>query len=176
MVGGDEVFFSAVKEGYVVTFKNSDGNELGEQLVKPSGTATAPTAPTKEGYIVEWQRDGKKYDFSTPVAQDITLVAVWKKKEKSTPSTPKDPKTAVESVLLAAARVVQNPIDNALVLEGISTAERIEVYSLTGVQTYACAPRGEERVEIATGSWASGIYVVRIIAADGEKAVRVVKR
>ena len=81
----------------------------------------------------------------------------------------------MESVQLATARVVQNPIANALVLEGISTAERIEVYSLTGVQTYACAPRGEERVEIATGSWASGIYVVRIIAADGEKTLRVVK-
>ena len=83
--------------------------------------------------------------------------------------------SAVESVQLATARVVQNPIANTLVLEGISTAERIEVYSLTGVQTYACAPRGEERVEIATGSWASGIYVVRIIAADGEKTLRVVK-
>ena len=83
--------------------------------------------------------------------------------------------SAVESVQLTTARVVQNPIANALVLEGISTAERIEVYSLTGVQTYACAPRGKERVEIATGSWASGIYVVRIIAADGEKTLRVVK-
>ena len=86
------------------------------------------------------------------------------------------PPSAVDSVLLAAARVVQNPIDGALVLEGIGATERVAVYSLAGVQTYACALRGEERLEIATGSWASGTYVVRIIALDGEKAIRVVKR
>ena len=61
-------------------------------------------------------------------------------------------------------------------LEGIGATERVAVYSLAGVQTYACALRGEERLEIATGSWASGTYVVRIIALDGEKAIRVVKR
>ena len=74
-------FFSAIVEGYVVTFTDSDGNKLGEQLVKPNGTATEPAAPIKEGFTFEeWQLGGKKYDFSKPVMKNIKLLAVWKKK------------------------------------------------------------------------------------------------
>ena len=106
----------------VVTFQDGEGNKLGEQLVESNGTATAPTAPTKEGYIVEWQLGGKEYDFNARVTKDITLVAVWKKKEESTPCTPKDPKTAVQSVQLAAVRAVRNPVGEALELEGMERA------------------------------------------------------
>ena len=176
-------YFSAVEEGYVVTLKDSDGNELGEQLVKPNnGTATAPTAPTKDGYtFVEWQLDGKKYDFSTKVTKNITLVAVWNKNEGSTPSTPKDPKdpedpeTAVESVQLAGVRVVRNPMGEALELEGMERAARVEVYSVAGARVHAEALRGEPRVAIDARGWASGVYVVRVVASDGEKTLRMVK-
>ena len=76
-----KVNFSAIVEGYVVTFTDSDGNKLGEQLVKPNGTATEPAAPIKEGFTFEeWQLGGKKYDFSKPVMKNIKLLAVWKKK------------------------------------------------------------------------------------------------
>ena len=74
-------YFSAIVEGYVVTFTDSDGNKLGEQLVKPNGTVTEPAAPIKEGFTFEeWQLGGKKYDFSKPVMKNIKLLAVWKKK------------------------------------------------------------------------------------------------
>ena len=168
-----------IVEGYVVTFKDEDRHTLGKQLVEPNGTATAPTAPTRKGYtFVEWQLDGVKYDFSTPVTQDITLVAVWKKKEESTPSTPstpKDPKTAVESVQLAAVRVVRNPVGEALELEGMERAARVEVYSVVGARVHAEALRGEPRVEIDARGWASGVYVVKVEASDGERTLRVVK-
>ena len=234
--------FDEIVEGYVVTFQDREGNKLGEQLVKPNGTATAPTAPTKEGYIVEWQLDGEKYDFSkkveknitlvavgrqnytvtfdakggkpipdaqkvvkdgtataptdptkkgytfvewqldgakydfgTPVTRNITLEAVWKKKEKSTPSTPKDPKTAVESVQLATARVVQNPVGEVLELEGMERAARVEVYSVAGARVHAEALRGEPRVVIDARGWAHGVYVVKVEASDGAKTLRVVK-
>ena len=234
--------FDEIVEGYVVTFQDREGNKLGEQLVKPNGTATAPTAPTKEGYIVEWQLDGEKYDFSKKVEKDITLVAVWKqnytvtfdakggkpipdaqkvvkdgtataptdptkkgytfvewqldgakydfgmkvtenitlvavwkKKEKSTPSTPKDPKTAVESVQLATARVVQNPVGEVLELEGMERAVRVEVYSVAGARVHAEALRGEPRVVIDARGWAHGVYVVKVEASDGAKTLRVAK-
>ena len=239
-------YFSEVEEGYVVTFKDSDGNELGEQLVEPNGRATAPEAPTKEGFtFVEWQLEGTKawYDFSTPVAEDITLVAKWKKavkytvtfnanggtpnpyaqmvdegKEASEPpaptrkdfsfvewqlddgksryefstpvtkditlvakwkkneeSIPKDPKTAVESVQLAGVRAVRNPVGEALELEGMERAARVEVYSVVGERVHAEALRGEPRVVIDAQGWASGVYVVRVVASDGERKLRVVK-
>ena len=168
--------FSMVVEGYVVTFKDGEGNKLGEQLVKPSGTATDPKAPTKTGYtFVEWQLDGAKYEFSTPVTKDITLVAKWKKKEESTPSTPKDPKTAVESVQLAGVRVVRNPMGEALELEGMERAARVEVYSVAGARVHAEALRGEPRVAIDAQGWASGVYMVWVVASDGERTLRVVK-
>ena len=158
-----------IMEGYVVTFKDSDGNKLGEQLVKPNnGTATAPTAPTREGYtFVEWQRDGKKYDFSKKVEKDITLVAVWKKADHQG--------TAVESVQLAAVRVVRNPVGEVLELEGMERAARVEVYSVVGARVHAEALRGEPRVAIDARGWGSGVYVVRVVASDGARTLRVVK-
>ena len=168
-------YFSAIVEGYVVTFLDGEGHTLGKKLVEEGKAATAPTAPAKEGYIVEWQFDGKKYNFSEPITHNITLVAVRKKKEESTPSTPKDPKTAVESVQLAGVRVVRNPVGEALELEGMERAARVEVYSVAGARVHAEALRGEPRVAIDARGWESGVYVVRVVASDGERTLRVVK-
>ncbi len=170
---------SKIEEGFEVTFQDGKGHTLGEQLVKPNGTAIEPTAPTKKGYtFVRWQLKGEKekYDFiNTKVTEDITLVAVWKKNEESTPSTPKDPKTAVESVQLAGVRVVRNPVGEALELEGMERAARVEVYSVVGARVHAETLRGEPRVAIDAQGWASGVYVVRVVASDGERTLRVVK-
>ena len=161
------------KQNFTVTFDAKGGTPApGAQTVVEDGTATAPTL-TKDGYtFVEWRLDGKKYDFSTPVTKDIKLVAKWKKNEES---TPKDPKTAVESVQLAGVRVVRNPMGEVLELEGMERAARVEVYSVVGVRVHAEALRGEPRVVIDARGWASGVYVVRVVASDGERTLRVVK-
>ena len=157
-----------------VTRDNAQGEELTSETKLHEGDMLFIAATPDDGYELETLTvNGAAHANSsvfTVGKANVEVKATFKAQGGATPPS------AVESVLLAAARVVQNPIDNALVLEGISTAERIEVYSLTGTPTYSRALHGEERVEIATGSWASGIYVVRIIAADGEKTVRVVKR
>ena len=162
---------------YKVTFDAKGGAPTPNvQEVEEGKAATAPTAPTKEGYtFVEWQLDGVKYVFSTPVTKDITLVAVWKKKEESTPSTPKDPETAVESVQLAGVRVVKNPMGDVLELEGMERAVRVEVYSVVGVRVHAEALRGEPRVVIDAQGWAHGVYVVKVEASDGARTLRVVR-
>ena len=161
------------KQNFTVTFDAKGGTPApGAQTVVEDGTATAPTL-TKDGYtFVEWRLDGKKYDFSTPVTKDIKLVAKWKKNEES---TPKDPKTAVESVQLAGVRVVRNPMGETLELEGMERAARVEVYSVVGAQVHAEALRGEPRVVIDAQGWASGVYVVRVEASDGARTLRVVK-
>ena len=157
-----------------VTRNDAQGEELKHGAKLKAGDKLFIVATPAEGYELETLTVNGNAQANSSVftvgKKNVAVAATFKAKGGATPPS------AVESVLLAAARVVQNPIANALVLEGIGAAERIEVYSLTGVQTYACAPQGEERVEIATGSWAIGTYVVRIIAADGEKAIRVVKR
>ena len=157
-----------------VTRNDAQGEELKHGAKLKAGDKLFIVATPAAGYELETLTvNGAAHANSsvfTVGKANVAVAATFRAQGGATPPS------AVESVLLAAARVVQNPIDGALVLEGIGAGKRIEVYNLTGVQAYACAPRGEERVEIATGSWASGTYVVRIIAADGEKAIRVVKR
>ena len=161
---------------YTVTFNANGGTPTpNAQMVDEGKEASEPAAPTRKDFsFVEWQLDDGKsrYEFSTPVTKDITLVAKWKKNEES---TPKDPKTAVESVQLAGVRVVRNPVGEALELEGMERAARVEVYSVAGARVHAEALRGEPRVAIDARGWESGVYVVRVEASDGAKTLRVVK-
>ena len=161
---------------YTVTFNANGGTPTPyAQMVDEGKEASEPAAPTRKDFsFVEWQlEDGKsRYEFSTPVTKDITLVAVWKKNEGSTPN---NPETAVESVKLAAVRVVRNPMGEALELEGMECAARVEVYSVAGARVHAEVLRGEPRVVIDAQGWASGVYVVRVVASDGERTLRVVK-
>ena len=51
----------------------------------------------------------------------------------------------------------------------------MEVYSVVGARVHAEALRGEPRVVIDAQGWASGVYVVKVEASDGERTLRVVK-
>lgn len=62
-----------------VSFDVNGGSLIDNQVIKVGGTASIPNNPTREGYtFVEWQLDGKTFDFGTLLNKDITLVAVWK--------------------------------------------------------------------------------------------------
>lgn len=62
-----------------VKFDVVGGSLIFDQVIKKGGTATIPTAPTREGYtFVEWQLNGKTYDFGTVLYEDTTIVALWK--------------------------------------------------------------------------------------------------
>ena len=65
---------------YTVTFDSNGGSSVPSQTVQKDKKATVPNNPTKEGYtFVEWQLDGKAYNFDTKVTKDITLVASYNK-------------------------------------------------------------------------------------------------
>ena len=63
---------------YEVRF-SSDGGTRVKPIKVEGGTAVdCPENPTKENYnFLGWYLDGKKYDFSLPVTEDITLTAKW---------------------------------------------------------------------------------------------------
>lgn len=84
--------------------------------------------------------------------------------------------SAVESQLLAGARVWENHAGEVLMLEGVEAAVSVEVYSLLGSRVYAKQLRGDSRMAIDASGWAAGVYVVRVAARDGAKAMRMVKR
>ena len=155
--------FSKIVEGHVVTFRDADGRPVGEQLVKPNGKARALDMQDKHGNAVVWLLNGAPYDFNLPVTRSITLEAGGSS-------------TAVESTLLAGVQTVSNPVVDVLELRGMGDAARLEVYSVAGVQVHAGALRVEDRVQVDARGWASGVYVVRVLARDGAKTLCVVKR
>ena len=65
---------------YTVTFDSNSGTKVDSQTVEKDKTATKPSNPTRSGYkFVEWQLDGKKYNFASKVTKNIKLVAKWEK-------------------------------------------------------------------------------------------------
>ena len=65
---------------YTVKFNSNGGSTVKAQEV--TDKATKPTDPTKTGYVfVEWQLNGKTYDFNKEVVEDITLTAKWEKEK-----------------------------------------------------------------------------------------------
>ncbi len=58
---------------------NGGTGEIKNQAVEEGKTGTMPdVTPTREGYkFVEWQLDGKKFDFNTKITKTIELKAKW---------------------------------------------------------------------------------------------------
>lgn len=66
---------------YTVSFDSNGGSIIPAQVIEENSKAIVPETPTKDGYtFIEWQLDGNKYDFDSPVKKDIVLKATWKEK------------------------------------------------------------------------------------------------
>ena len=95
---------------YTVKFDSNKGSNVSSQRVIEDKTATAPKNPTRSGYkFVEWQLNGKKYDFKTKVTKDITLKAVWKELEKFTVTFDSDNGTKVQSQTITEGNTAKEP-------------------------------------------------------------------
>lgn len=80
-------------EEFTVTFDTDGGSKVEAKKVK-RGEKVTPEATSKEGFeFVEWQKDGEKFDFETPINGNIELKAVWKEKT---------PKTKIFTVIFEA--------------------------------------------------------------------------
>lgn len=63
---------------YTVTFDSNGGSEISTQHVESGATAEEPTIPIRNGYeFVAWYYNGNKFDFNTPIIDNITLLAHW---------------------------------------------------------------------------------------------------
>lgn len=65
---------------YTIGFDTNGGNTIDNQEVIKEGKIIKPTNPTRKGYkFIEWQLDGKTFNFDTVITKNITLKAVWEK-------------------------------------------------------------------------------------------------
>ena len=63
---------------YIIKFDSNGGNQIENQTVEYNSNVKEPDNPVRENYnFIGWFIDDVKYDFSTPVKSDITLVAKW---------------------------------------------------------------------------------------------------
>ena len=73
-----------VAEELVVHFDSNNGTDVPDVVVNKWSTLTAPTAPTKDGYIFAgWYTDAalqNEFDFTTKLLEEITLYAKWDEK------------------------------------------------------------------------------------------------
>jgi uncharacterized repeat protein (TIGR02543 family) len=81
---GEETFTPGISLSptYTVTFESNGGSPVDSQTVAEGDTATRPENPTKDAYgFVYWYDNAElsepRYDFDTPVTDDITLYAKW---------------------------------------------------------------------------------------------------
>jgi len=66
-----------------VEFDSNGGSNVTPLLISKGYTVNAPLLPTRAGYIFDgWYYDNSIFKFSTPIDNDITLVAKWKKENK----------------------------------------------------------------------------------------------
>ena len=76
--------YNATVNKYTVSFDSDGGDAVPAQSVEYGSTASQPTIPVKSGYVFqEWQLNGEKYDFATPVTGDVNLKAVYLKYEEA---------------------------------------------------------------------------------------------
>ena len=72
--------FDPTVKKYTVTFNVDGGSSIENEIIEENNVINKPNNPTKEGYkFIEWQLDGKPFDFNTKITKDITLKANWKK-------------------------------------------------------------------------------------------------
>lgn len=83
----NELKGSYITKGCIVTFMNGS-SQYAMQVVKDK--ASAPDTPVKSGYrFVGWYNGNAKWDFDTPVTENLTLTAKWEKIHTSAPSAPR---------------------------------------------------------------------------------------
>ena len=68
-----------------VSYETGEGASVVPAVaLNPGATASKPSEPSRPGYrFVEWQKDGTKFDFTTPINEDTTITAEWEAVEVS---------------------------------------------------------------------------------------------
>ena len=81
-----------------------------------------------------------------------------------------------ETSLLAEAAANPNPFTEELTLQGVSAAKRIVLLNMAGTVVLERRLHGEQQVTLSVATLPAGVYLVRILADDEARTLRVVKQ
>jgi hypothetical protein len=96
---------------YTITFNTVGGSEVESQSINGNGQVVMPENPTKpHNKFVEWQLDGKTYDFNSLVKSDLTLTALWETAPSYTVSINYDGGGEDYSVVVYEGNYVDKPL------------------------------------------------------------------
>jgi uncharacterized repeat protein (TIGR02543 family) len=138
---------------YTVTFVDHDGTQLWHEMVDHGSTATAPTAPTREGYtFTNWNA---AFDN---VTSDLIVTAVY---EESVPILPH--KIANSNMLM--------PTHNGITLTAKTNAT-IAVYNLSG-KLISRQNYNPGNHSISLGHLPKGMYIVKASHGSEKQILRV---
>lgn len=83
---------------YYVSFETGTDEIFLTKYVEKNGKIEKPNTPNKIGYVfIEWQLDGKTFNFNTKIKKDIILTAKWVKEEYITIEFDTDSNNLIES-------------------------------------------------------------------------------
>ena len=78
--------------------------------------------------------------------------------------------------LLAEAAANPNPFTEELTLQGVGAARRIVLLNMAGTVVLERRLHGEQRVTLSVATLPAGVYLVRILADNEARTLRVVKQ
>ena len=99
---------------YEVKFNTDGGNKIESVMVNKNERVEAPKDPKKKGYVfIEWQLNGKAYDFKKKVTKNITLKAKWLPEIYVTVTFDSDGGTEIEPLkIISGTKVNKDDITN----------------------------------------------------------------
>lgn len=66
---------------YTISFDSNGGNELDDIEIAHGEIAERPDNPRRSGRrFLYWHQDGERFDFDTPITEDINLRARWERR------------------------------------------------------------------------------------------------
>lgn len=148
-----------------------DGTEIKNGDKVSADTKLTITATPDEGYQLKWIRvndlahkNGEAYTVTAVKA--VSIKAEFEPLYQVTPD---------ESLALARVQVGPNPFMHFVEVKNAEGVIRYELLDLTGVIVRNGQHHGEAKLMLNTNALPNGIYLLKLYADDGERAMRLLK-
>lgn len=128
------LFLVSCQKKVKVTFGSEGGTAVSAVETKKGTTIQAPVSPTREGYVfLYWTLNGEKFDFSTKINDNITLLAKWQD-ESVLPAMPTPTHVRVEEGIVKWD-AVENAGGYVVYVDGVSHTVSTNQYPLGNVES-----------------------------------------